>query len=116
MQNDKFNDQDPLHNDQLKLSGIKKSKSFVHADFKTNFWLLVLGHSVFLLHVLQFLYVVARSGQEVDFRLAFFQPHWRAKVILVRSGTGKNSPRGKMRFMLSIWTGTSSSSGRFLPT
>ena len=35
-------------------------------------------------------------------------------VMHDNSGTGKNSPRGRIRFMLSMCTGTSSRSGRFL--
>ena len=36
------------------------------------------------------------------------------KVMQLSIGTGRTSPRGKMRFMLSTYTGINSRSGRFL--
>ena len=36
------------------------------------------------------------------------------KVMQLSIGTGSTSPRGRMRFMLSMWTGINSRSGRFL--
>ena len=36
------------------------------------------------------------------------------KVMQLKSGTGSNRPRGRMRFMLSMYTGINSRSGRFL--